>query len=347
MLATLVHLTTATFAALGIVLVWPGSTTWEKCLGALCLGIAYVLRPRFPRAASGPGLLDVRDCPETAAMVGEVAALVGSPVPTQLEVSRDLNAHVVLTGLRGRLLSVGAPLWVALGPQERLALLAHELGHLANGDALQWRYVSTAYDTLRRWEEMLGQGVRRELPVEFAGFDETASGQASVSVLSDIAAVLLWPVRVMIAGYRRLLEVVAAPITRWQERYADLASARVAGTAAAVASLEVQLAVVAVHTAANRAAVRREDLGSAIAQRMASFDAAERKAARLAADAGTSRVDDSHPPTLERLRHVESAERFEAAVHVAPECWARIDAEWSAALAQELKRLGDDYRYVH
>jgi len=349
-LATPVHLVTLGIAATGVVLLWPGTTLWQKFLGVLCLALAYALRPTFGRFEKGPGLMDPAACPETVALVREVAGAVHSPLPTRLEVSTAVNAFAGVAGLRGRVVSLGAPLWVALSGPERVALLGHELGHLAHGDALQGRYVWGAYQTLQHWEEMLSPASARYRfrPMDQLITTESAAGlSAGNSLLAELTSVLLWPVRATVVGYRRLVELVAAPSSRRQEHYADLASARAAGTAAAAAMLEVLLADAAIDTAANRAAITRADLADAITERMAAFDAGQRRTLRHGSGAEASRIDDSHPPTLQRLRLVESAERVEPAVVVSPARWAAIDAELSATVSNQLKRLADDYRYAH
>ena len=51
-------------------------------------------------------------------------------------IDRDYNASWSIVGARRRrILRLGLPLLVALDPQERVALIAHELAHARNGDA--------------------------------------------------------------------------------------------------------------------------------------------------------------------------------------------------------------------
>jgi hypothetical protein len=75
---------------------------------------------------------------------------------------------------------------------------------------------------------------------------------------------------------------------------------------------------------------------------MAAFDAAQRRAVR------NGRPDPiaGHPSTAERLRLLESAPRVEPAVRVTSERWAAVDQEMAVPIAQQLKRLADDFRHA-
>lgn len=334
-LATLVHAVTLAFAATGVLLLWPGTSVWHKVLGVLCLLLVWLLRPRFHRAAKGAGLLDPTAAPETRRLVAEVAEVVGSPMPTRCRVDRRINASAALVGLRGRELTLGAPLWAALTGQERIALLGHELGHFANGDVLQGRYVGTADDTLDHWAHVL----------EVSASSRAArTRRAGPGLL--LAAWAIYPARLLVAGYQRALELAAAPSSRRQEHYADLASARAAGSRGAIGLLEVLLASPGIDVEANRAAVTRADLGEAIRAYVASYDDARRAAVRRTGDVEESRIDSSHPPTMQRIRLIESLGAVAPVVVRTESEWAAIDAEWQDALTGALKRAADDYRYV-
>jgi Zn-dependent protease with chaperone function len=332
------------FAALAVVLVWPGTTSWHLVLGLVCLAFAVLLRPRLPWAPAGAGLLDPEACPETVALVREIAKAVGSPLPTHLTLSPEFNAYVALTAPRGRLLCVGAPLWVALTGPERVAVLAHELGHFAHRDTASGLFVGTAHRTLHEWEALVTPGFRISPAGEYVRDSDRYAGD---SPLDNLTALFLWPLRAGVVGYRRLLELSLGPAGRRREHYADLAAARAAGTAGAVAALEVLLARTIVDLTANRAAITRTDLRRAIRERMAAFDGAQRRAVRTGTEAADRRVDDSHPPTVERLRLVESVAPLEPAVPHSAERWARIDEEWQAAVSAQLEDLAGDYRYVN
>src|SRR5262245_18099139 len=136
LLATPVHLLTLAVAALGVALLWPGTSFYFKLLGVVCLLLAYTRRPSLGDAASAGSKVDLRRCPELAAIITEVVSTLDSAAPTRVEVTSKATADMRLTGLHGRHLSIGVALWLALSGPERLALIGHQLGHLARRDLL-------------------------------------------------------------------------------------------------------------------------------------------------------------------------------------------------------------------
>jgi len=332
-LVTPVHLVSIGLAAGGIALLLLGAGWWQWLMAAFLLAVAWTTKPALSgRAAPGTVLVAPTQAPALTALVGEVSTLLGTPAPQEIRLCADLNAFVAPRRLRGRQLVLGAPLWTALGPQERMALLGHELGHLAHGDLLNLRYVGSAYRTLHRWEGLL---------------DPTRSEVFAHST-PILARVLMVPPRLLVVGYGRLLDAVNSAASRRQELYADLASVVVAGTEGTVGCLEVTLMGEAVDVVANRAAVdpTRPDLGEAIATRMAGYDAEQRANARRRGESDRRSIDASHPPTVERLRLVESVEPSAAGIVLDLDRSRLIDKELAPYLQRKFKQMGERYRYV-
>ncbi|GAA5153328.1 hypothetical protein GCM10023340_35200 [Nocardioides marinquilinus] len=297
LMATAVHLVLLALVVTGVGLLAAGSTWVLRVLGvvALLAAVAMVAAPgvRVPR---GSGLLG--ESPALAGLVEEVAGCVGGPTPHRVELSPEFTAFVTSTRTGRRVLTIGAPLWVALGPQARVALLGHELGHFAHRDVLSGRYVGAAMVEVRAWLDVLAGN----------GDPDDAAQRAMAAVT--------WPVRAVLTGYLRLMTLLDGPSRRRQEVFADLASVRVAGTAGAVDLLETVLAEDGVVVACNRTAVTagRPPLRPAIEAVAAGLDDARRAGLRRAGASRRSRIDDSHPATVERLRLVEGVERREPAV---------------------------------
>jgi len=332
-LATPVHLLSLVLTGGGIALAVLGGGWWQWLMATFLLGVAWMTRPQLGGGADPDAVLvDPRRAPSLTALVAEVAELLGVDPPEEIRIDSDLNAYVAPRGLRGRQLVLGAPLWAAHGPQPRVALLGHEIGHLAHGDLLSGRYVGSAYRTLAHWVALL---------------DPLGSEMFLHSTPLLVRAVLA-PPRWLVAGYLRLLDAVNSAASRRQELYADLASALAAGTDAAVASLEVSLVTDALDAAANRAAVdpTRPDLGEAIAQRVDALDAGQRAAARRRGAGDRRSIDATHPPTVDRLHLIESVDPSVAAVVVDPGRSRLIDKELAPYLDRAFKQLGDAYRFV-
>ncbi|MEV0381997.1 hypothetical protein [Nonomuraea sp. NPDC050643] len=62
--------------------------------------------------------------------------------------SGAVNASFRIYGRRRRVVEIGYPLWLILTPQERVALLAHEMAHSSNGDGRHGLVVSSAMHSL-------------------------------------------------------------------------------------------------------------------------------------------------------------------------------------------------------
>lgn len=327
-LATPVHLVSLALVGGAVVVLVRGEGVWAWLLAAFLLLLAWVTRPRFSVRANPDTIkVDPARAPELVALVDEVCRLAGAKPPAEIRFDHDFNAYVAPLGLHQRHLVLGAPLWAALGPQERVALLGHEVGHLAHGDVLSSQYVGGAHDTLLAWVELLH-------PEEWD---------------SLVAHVVFAPPRWLVRGYLNLFVLANATSRRRQELYADLTGVLAAGTEAAVSDHEVSLLADAVDVVANRAAMdpARPDIAEAITARMAAYDANQRAAARRAGAEDRRRTDASHPPTVDRLRLVESVEPSAAAVVLTAERSERIDRELAPVLEQAFKRVGDLYRYVH
>lgn len=67
-------------------------------------------------------------------------------------VTPAVDASVTTYGIRRRrLLKLGLGLWEITGPQQRIALLGHQLGHYANGDMRHGLVVANALRSLNMW----------------------------------------------------------------------------------------------------------------------------------------------------------------------------------------------------
>lgn len=333
-MATAVHAVTVALLAAGAWLL-TGDGWIPRLLGCFCLMVVLVLAPKMARRRTG----DVTDAaPETRSLVAQVARVVGSPTPRRLFVADEPNAWVSPARLRGSELTLGAPLWVACSPQARVALVAHELGHLANRDLLHQRYVSAAVEALITWHDIFSPRSRH---------DEVLRANGIVSPSGTYGAyILLWPVRALLLGYLNLMGLANAAANRRQEHYADLVAVRAGGTDGAVDLLETLLAVDGLELTANRVAVTtgRPPLQPALEAYMADYGPARRAHARAEGAARNARIDDSHPPTVERLRLIESVERTHPVVILDAERNLRIDDELATAVDRALASYADRFR---
>ncbi|MFC5832539.1 hypothetical protein [Nonomuraea insulae] len=163
-LALVVHLLTLASLALGVWVIVrdPGSILWWL-LGATSLAIGWALRPRLGRLPADVEVLDRATAGELYGAADRVADRVGVKRPRKVAI-RDLATRTSYdrVGLaRTPVLVVGLPLWLALPPGLRVALLATAYARLPTGDE---RVVSEALDTLESWRDAL-LGAAAPLPI--------------------------------------------------------------------------------------------------------------------------------------------------------------------------------------
>lgn len=352
-LAVPVHLVTAAVAAAGVALLWPGTDFFQKILGVGCLLVVLALRPTPLARARDATRIDLARAPETAALVREVARVVGTAAPRRVEVTGDVRADLRVSPLGPAVVSIGAPLWLTLTGPERVALLGHELGHLSHGAGRTRRLTEGAVHTLARWETLAtggrpGPGLGpADLEAEAIAVTQgrAVAAQTRNNLLGDLAALVLWPVRAAAAAYRRLILRALRPALHQQALEADRAAVRVAGPAATTALLEVLLALPGLEASIGRAAAARSDLAAAILDWRAGLDAGGRSAP--AASDGARAVDDAHPATARRLAGIAgiAGTPAGAAVEVPAVRRQAIDRELADAVAVRIERLRDDYLY--
>ena len=173
-------------------------------------GVRVVTETRDPDADLGP-VLDRTDAPLLFSAVNDVAKKLGVKSPGQIRLTYLPCCGVVAWG-RSQALVLGLPLLRVLTFAELRAVLAHELAHLARGDATRAARSARFVAGLRQALDHSGARTRGPLGVWARTCDRLAS----------------W---------------LLGPIARGQEARADRSSAAIAGGSAAASAL-VKVALV-------------------------------------------------------------------------------------------------------
>ena len=126
---------------------------WADIVGALG-GVWFAVETNDPDSDLGPVLARV-DAPLFFATIDKVGRRLGVKPPSQVRLSYLPCCGVVAWG-RSRALLIGLPLFRVLTQGELRAIVAHELAHLARGDA-------TAAARSARFVEALEQAVERNV----------------------------------------------------------------------------------------------------------------------------------------------------------------------------------------
>src|SRR5262249_61111144 len=109
------------------------------------------MRPKPGRVPS-EDVTSQKDFPTLHAFVNEVAQKLGGQPIRNIVVNESFNAAYGVIGWRRvPVLWIGLPLWMALRPQERLALIGHEIAHGVNGDGTRGFIVGSALSGLHEW----------------------------------------------------------------------------------------------------------------------------------------------------------------------------------------------------
>ncbi|MFR9780621.1 M48 family metalloprotease [Micromonospora sp. MS34] len=200
--------------------------------GLALIGLAVALRPRFGRIDPDAEVLTRQEAPELHALIEEVAAATGAPVPHVVAVVNDINAAAWSVGLRRqRVLYLGLPLWGALDGQARVALLGHELGHFVNGDVRRGPLTQPALT-------MLGNAADLFRPAD------RTHGAGLLELLGEwLGRILSWLLSKLLFAGHLVLVVTALRDSQRGEYLADELAARAAGTTAAGRLLDVLVSV--------------------------------------------------------------------------------------------------------
>ncbi|MFZ3495561.1 M48 family metallopeptidase [Streptomyces sp. 5.8] len=307
-LALLVHgVTAGLFLAAAVLIIGGWHTGIQPVLGVLLLVAVAVLLPRPGRSPSGPAVLYRADAPGLFGLIDEVGAAVGTTGVHAVVVDASVNAGVRTYGYRGRrVMFLGLGLWEILTPQERVALLGHELGHFANGDIRSSFLMHGALRSLVEWHAVL-RSVNHGSIVDW--------------FLNALTFLPRWAVY----GLIHLLDGLTLRASQRAEYLADAGAARAGSTGAAVTLLDRLLVGDGVEAHLRRESMEaaragggprgrrtgegaEQGLWERLAARIDSVPESEyERLRRVSARRGHS-VDDTHPPTHLRRRCLASAD---------------------------------------
>ena len=302
---------------------------------ALMLGVAILMRPRFGRQ-SDEGAVTPSAAPRLRALIDDVASALGTPPADTVLIDDDYNASWAVVGLRRRrVLRLGLPLLTVLDPQERVAVIAHELAHGRNGDARRGLVVGSA---------VRGLG-------ELYGVVRPESWIAGDSQFGIFERVVNWIFYIVSRPALWLLLLELHLLLRDSQRaeyLADALAAEVAGTEAVVGLGEKTLLEPSFRAAVQHAAQGRNGMGADLLTDLSAAVAAmpkrERERIRRVAALEGARLSDTHPPTAMRIELLESRPRRKPRVVLEDEGSKAIDDELAIRRADLHRELVEDYR---
>ncbi|MEU0833683.1 M48 family metalloprotease [Streptomyces sp. NPDC005969] len=333
-IALAVHGVTVALAVGGLLLVVLGWGSALPAVGALFLVLAGALRPRLGRLPDEP-VLHRADAPELFTLIDEVAEVAGTTGVHNVVVTDDVNAAVTTYGVRQRrLLLLGLGLWEITTPQQRIALLGHELAHYANGDTRHGLIIKNALRSLTTWWYFL------------ARIPHPTLGEAALNALYLLPR---WAVQ----GVLMLLDHQTLRATQRGEYLADSLAARAGSTEAAVGLMDRLLVGDSARSALLREAnstqvgrpgdPARKDAWRGLWERLTAHmdsipESEYERQRRLGAQRGHS-VDSTHPPTHLRRARLLAAAPAAAAVVADAGRQSGLDAELAEARERLARRI--------
>lgn len=336
--AAAVYLFMLTLLLLGVLLVIGG---WGfivvQMIGLVFIGMASLLRPRLPKIPKEN--VATRDrFPALYKVVDEVAQAVGASSVDILVLDERFNASFTRVGWRRlKTIYIGLPLFMVLSGQERIALLAHELGHCVNGDLGSHFFVGTAINSLARWYRTLHPG----------RIWQGGRGRYSfLAVPGNLA--LLGLAQIAKLGMYVLIHLLWRDMQR-AEYMADQLAAQTGGTEAALALLEKLHLSDSVELTTRRMMLngKEDNLFGVLRHRIETVPEHEKERIRRVERLAASRLDATHPPTVYRVDFLKAHPVTRAKVMLTAEECLQINKElkgqerrvYSAMLDKHLARL--------
>jgi Zn-dependent protease with chaperone function len=326
-LAALVHISTAAVLA-GLVAI-ALSSLWIvvkilvlPVLAAIFVAVQPIPTRRRRRSLGGPSL--TRDqAPTLFGLLDEIGSAIGGQRVETIVASTSYNA-AYFRFHRKPVVEIGMPLWEVLTPPERVALLAHEIGHGVNGDPRRTVFVGRALGTLTAWQSVLLPGV--------FGNRRYHRWRSSGS-LEVIAPLLLFPATIVVGAVGAVLSLLAQLRGQRSEYYADEMAAQAASSPAAIALIDRLLVTSTVLDAILRSLrfTPQADPFVAARSQVDRIPEAEFERRRRLERRRLSRIDTSHPPSVLRADALRALPAQDAKVHVNSARSAVIEAELEPA----------------
>ena len=275
-------------------------------LGLALCGLAWLLLPALGKVPEN--VVPESDFPALYSFVNNVARDLGGQPIRHIVVDETYNAAYGTVGCqREAVLWIGLPLWIALAPQERVAVVGHEVAHGVNGDSTRGLVIGSAVHTLDAWIALL---------------------RADHDAFSRIGT---WLLSLPVSAFQIVLAHLLWRDSQRAEFLADYLGAAISGTPATISALTK----VSLSEHFNDFLLRRiystsqsgQDLFDEFRKRIANLPEREMERVRRAANLEGSRLDSTHPPTAQRIAFL-SAHQVDVPRLVADEAvMSRIDGE--------------------
>ncbi|WP_328991020.1 M48 family metallopeptidase [Kribbella sp. NBC_01245] len=304
-------------------------------IAAIAFVIAWALRPRPSCLNPDHHQVSPDEAPRLYSLLDEISTATKARPVVSVVLTAEPELWITAIGWRMRpVVGIGLPLWAAMSPQQRVALLAHEFGHGRNGDMRHSLVVGNAENILDELESSFSPQPYDELKDDYAAYVEDTSGTL---ITRFVNALVGPPVR----AYRWLLTRASLRGDQRAEYLADRLAAEVAGSEAAAFALERLVIADTAYRGLEKALRFGSDVEPLEAVRRAVSDIPAREIDRRirATRIRETRTDASHPPTYLRVKLIRARPTTTAKVVLGLSDSATIDRELAVAGAPALTEL--------
>lgn len=306
-------------------------------LGALAVVLGFVVVPRLGRMPRRRRWIGQDESPALHAVLADIAGSLGTAPPDVVVLDLDDTISLDRRGWRRRsVLRLGGRGWTTLSPQQRVAVLAHELAHEVDGDPGRSRLVEPVLNMV--------SALARATHADRTFDDIRAAVRRRAPILVVLGWFAQWPFgRVALASYLPMRALGRADRQR-AEVVADSLAARLAGTTAMVSALDCAVLADELDRLVDTGATRRrpDEWPGAIETYLDSRR--EQLPLRRQHDARRSSLWNDHAPAGTRARLLAAWPPGPATVELSAADSSRIDGDldaWISAVHRDVLGVRD------
>ncbi|WBQ06521.1 M48 family metallopeptidase [Kribbella sp. CA-293567] len=310
-------------------------------LSVIPLGLALTLRPRANCLPPDTRLVYRQQAPLLFALLDKIAAAVGTKPVSAVALDAAPNLYYTRVGWRFMpVVGIGLPLWAALRPQERVAVLAHELGHGKNGDTRHGWVVGSAMTILDELEETFSEQPLDEYRQELIYATEANTGPSVITRLVNAT------VGGAVRAVKWLLTRIDLRSGQRAEYLADRRAAEIAGSEETARALEKLVLSETSYRALERAVRFGSDVEplQAVTRAIGQVPAREIDRRLRVSRLRDTRIDATHPPTNLRAKLIRTKPAASALVVLGTDESRAIDRELAGPAEAVLTELRSELR---
>lgn len=279
----------------------------------LCI-FAWLIRPKIQQLPKHD-IVEREKFPALYACVNDIAQELGGKQINHIVVNEEFNASYQTAGWRrAPVLTIGLPLWMALHPQERLAVIGHEVAHGVNGDGTRNFLVFSALSALDDWVQFL-----------------RAPYYHAMTPAEVLSGCVTWALSYPFALMESLLVQLLYIDKQKAEYFADYLATKIVGTSAVVSTLQRLSCGEHLDDVLLKNAYSNTQSGAYIMklfrERIAALPEREWRRFARASLLENARLDASHPPTAYRIEFLMAHEVAEPKRTATAAAMADIDSE--------------------